>query len=121
MVLNVVILFFLIIAFGREYVGNLQIEREIAALEAQRAELETEQLETLNLIDELSSEYALEREARTKFGLGEVGETLIVVQDSPVGEVDLTSGEEDVLPASNPVRWFYYFFDKEAFEQTRSL
>lgn len=122
MVLNVVILFFLIIAFGREYVGNLQIEREIAALEAQRAELETEQLETLNLIDELSSEYALEREARTKFGLGEVGETLIVVQDSPVGEVDLSAGEEDVLPVGNPVRWFYYFFDKEAFDQqSRSL
>lgn len=121
MVVNVVILFFLIIAFGREYVGNLQIEREIAELEAQREQLESQQLDTLGLIDELSSEYALEREARTKFGMGEVGETLIVVQDEPVGEIDTEDPNANVLPVGNPLRWYYYFFDKSSFEQLRSL
>lgn len=120
MVVNVAMLFFLIIAFGREYVGNLQIEREIASLEAERERLESQQLDTLDLINELSSEYALEREARTKFGMGEQGETLIVVQDAPITEFDAPASEEPI-PVGNPVRWFYYFFDKESFEELKVL
>lgn len=114
--LNVVALLFLVIAFGREYVGNIQIEREIQQYEEERAALEQDRLDTLDLIDELSSEEYLEREARTKHGLAENGETLIVIQDQ-VGEEDpFALPEEELVTVTNPTRWFYYFFDKEAFD-----
>lgn len=122
MVVNVVILFFLIVGFGREYVGNLQIEREIARLEAERAELEAEQLETIELIDDLSSEYALERQARTKFGLGESGETLIVVQDPEIDdETSSSAGDEYLTESTNLMRWYYYFFDQATFDKIKAL
>ena len=112
--LNVVVLFFLMIAFGREYIGNLQIRHEIQELEEQRAKLEDEQLNTLALISQLSSEYYLETEARTKHGLGKDGETLIVVQDGATRTGDVLGESDERLDfVPNYQRWFYYFFDKE--------
>lgn len=112
----------LFIGFGREYVRNRQIENEIAALQAEHDRLEEDRLASLELISDLSSEYYLEREARMKRGLGEPGETLVVVdlQDEliPQGEV-LGATTEDGL--NNPARWFYYFFDPVRFASLRAL
>ncbi|MCH8049556.1 septum formation initiator family protein [Patescibacteria group bacterium] len=123
-VVNVGILFFLIIGFGREYVSNLQIEREISELERERERLETEKLNTLDLIEELSSEYYLEREARTNHGLGEPGETLIVIQDQGSRDLEASDKEDEdqaLRQTENPARWFNYFFDKETFEKLNAL
>ncbi len=116
-VVNVLILFFLLIAFGREYVGNIQIEHEIALLQDEKEQLEQDQLDTLALIEQLSSEYYLESEARTKQGLGREGETVYVIQDG-----DDHSGSEsgsqqsEEISFSNPARWFLYFFDPVTFD-----
>ena len=114
---NVVVLFFLVIAFGREYVGNIQIEHEIAQLQEEKERLETEQLDTLDLIDQLSSEYYLESEARSKQGLGREGEVVYIIQDGE--EDDELSPEElarlEEVDVSNPMRWFYYFFAPDEF------
>jgi len=37
--LNIVVIFFLALTFGKEYVGNSQIEHEIAQMEQERAML----------------------------------------------------------------------------------
>lgn len=116
------VLALLFVGFGREYVRNRQIENEIAALQAEHDRLEQDRLASLELISDLSSEYYLEREARTKRGLGEPGETLVVVdlQDeiTPQGEV-LGTDTDDGL--NNPARWFYYFFDPVRFSSLRNL
>lgn len=118
---NIVILFFLVIAFGREYIGNIQVEHEIATLEQERERLETQQLDSLNLIDELSSEYYLEKEGRTKHGLAKNGETLVVIQQEEEDEIDFEVSEDDYLAEiKNPERWFYYFFDKAQFEALKA-
>lgn len=114
LVLNFLVLFFLALAFGREYVGNIQIQHEIKELEEERAALETDQLNTLSLIESLSSEYYLETEARTKHGLAKEGETLIVVQQDGVNHGSVLGVQEDSLNfLPNYQRWFYYFFDKD--------
>ncbi|MDP2631441.1 MAG: septum formation initiator family protein [Candidatus Uhrbacteria bacterium] len=125
-VLNVVILFFLILAFGREYVGNMQVEWEIASLEAEQTSLENEQLDTMNLINQLSSEYYLENEARIKHGLGREGETLVLIEDLEYVD-EVPAGQDDFLDTlapggvGNPARWFYYFFNKSTFDELKSL
>ncbi len=122
-VANVVMLFFLLLGFGREYVSNIQIEREIKEREAERDQLLDEQSDTLQLIDQLSSEYYLEKEARLKHGLGKTGETVIVVQDgtNSIAYADPnqfeTDNENDEL--ENPTKWFFYFFDRAAFENLK--
>lgn len=122
LLIGVGVLSLLFIGFGREYVRNMQIENEIAALQAEHDRLEESRLASLDLIDDLSSEYYLEREARMKRGLGEPGETLVVVdledEDTPQGEV-LGEATDDGL--NNPARWFYYFFDPVRFAELGKL
>src|SRR3989339_2042442 len=88
--LNLVIFAILGFGFGREYLRNLEIEQEIARMEAENDRLESDRLEAMQLISDLSSTYYLESEARTKRGLGEPGETMIVVQGD-----DDDSGAQD--------------------------
>jgi cell division protein FtsB len=122
MAVNVIVLGFLFVGFGREYWRNLEIERDIAALQAESERLEGEKLQSLALINDLSSEYYLESEARTKRGMGEPGEQLIIV-DLP----EDVGGEGEVLGASvddglsNPTRWWYYFFNRARFEAMREV
>jgi len=119
---NLLLLFFLAIAFGREYVGSVQIRHEIKQLEAQRESLESDQLDTLALIGELSSEYYLETEARTKHGLAKEGETLVVVKpdDSVNGNV-LGANQDSLEFVANYKKWMYFFFDQDSWEELREL
>ena len=119
---NLVILAFLFVGFGREYWRNIEIERDIAALLAESERLAGDRLESLSLISDLSSEYYLESEARTKRGLGEPGEELIIVEVPeaavPVAEVLGIATDESI---SNPTRWWYYFFNQARFDAMTEL
>jgi cell division protein FtsB len=119
---NLVILGFLFVGFGREYWRNIEIERDIAALQAENERLAGQKLESLALISDLSSEYYLESEARTKRGMGEPGEELIIVElpeeQAPEGEVLGIATDESI---SNPTRWWYYFFNQARFDAMSDL
>ncbi|MFZ2681900.1 MAG: septum formation initiator family protein [Patescibacteria group bacterium] len=120
--INLIVLGFLFVGFGREYWRNIEIERDIAALQAEHDKLVGEKLESLALISDLSSEYYLESEARTKRGMGEPGEQLVIVDlpeaQQPDGEV---LGIATDVSISNPTRWWYYFFDRQALEDMGEL
>ena len=101
---NIALFFVLAIVFGREYIGNLQIERTIAQIQEEKEDLISQQSSTLRFIDYLSSETYLEEEGRRQ-GLGKEGETLLVVQ-VPEEEQDLVDAQERSYLAN----WFRYFF-----------
>ncbi|HRH32339.1 MAG TPA: septum formation initiator family protein [bacterium] len=119
---NLIILAFLFVGFGREYWRNIEIQRDIAALQAESDRLAGQKLESLSLINDLSSEYYLEGEARTKRGMGEPGEQLVIVdlpdQVKPEGEVLGIATDESI---SNPTRWWYYFFNPTRFDAMTEL
>ncbi len=112
-----VLLVVFLIAFGREYVGNIQVQHYIEDLQEQKLEQESEQLETMALIQELSSEYFLESEGRIKQGLGQEGETVIVIQDDENGDGQDQDGVDDGM--TNVARWFYYFFASNTFNELK--
>lgn len=117
---NVVVLAFLILGFGREYLRNMEIERSIADLNAQNAELEGKKLESLSVIEQLSSEYYLEGEARKKHGLAKPGEELSIVDGGATTDA-VREETDDVTVASNMLRWWKYFFDPAAFQELPPL
>ncbi len=122
-VLNLVIFAILGFGFGREYLRNLEIEQEIARMEAENDRLEADRLEAMQLIDDLSSTYYLESEARTKRGQGEAGETMIVLDyGDDFSEIE-NKVTLDLIRSNvpNPLRWFYFFFDRGEFEELRAL
>lgn len=115
---NIVLFALIGFGFGEEYLRNKDIEVEIARMQSENAALEVERLSSLSLIDTLSSAYYVEGEARQS-GMGKEGETLIIVQDD-VGnsEVSPTISYDDV---PNPLRWYYYFFDRAQFEALQDV
>ena len=113
-ILPVILLLLVGFGFGEEYLRNREIEDQIAQMQAENAKLDADRLSSLKLIDTLSSSYYVESEARQS-GMGKEGEQLIVVEDGSGNDgISLPVVSHDDVP--NPVRWFNYFFDHEAFD-----
>ncbi len=112
-ILPVILLLLVGFGFGEEYLRNREIEDQIARMQAENAKLDAERLSSLKLIDTLSSSYYVESEARQS-GMGKEGEQLIIVESGSANDGILVPVvSHDDVP--NPMRWFNYFFDHDAF------
>ncbi len=115
------VLLLVVFAFVREYVRNIDIATELERMQAENAALSAERLASLELISQLSTKTAVEREARTKLNLAAPGETLYVVQSAEpsvdgdmVAARDISSLAQD-SSVSNPLKWLWYFFAPDSF------
>lgn len=115
LIVSLVLLFFFVMAFGREYVGNLQVQYEIEQLEQQKQDQEQLHLETNNLIEQLSSEYFLELEGRVKQGLARDGETVIIIEDDDISNTNSQNVDSGIDSMTNVTLWFYYFFANDIY------
>jgi len=115
LIINIIVLFFVVLGFGREYIRNYEIDKEIKELAERAQGLETQNQDILNLVDKLKTDDYLEEEARLKLGLKKPGESVAVVpEDAPVYKPEVKSSP-GVAPAqesepSNPELWWKYFF-----------
>ena len=118
-ILPVILLLLVGFGFGEEYLRNREIEDQIAQMQAENAKLDADRLSSLKLIDTLSSSYYVESEARQS-GMGKEGEQLIIVENGSTndGIVAPTFSHDDV---PNPVRWYDYFFDHDAFDALQDV
>jgi len=112
-ILPIVLLLLVGFGFGEEYLRNREIEGQILFMEQENAKLDADRLAAMKLIDTLSSSYYVEGEARQS-GMGKEGEQLIIVENgsNTLSPPAPTLTHDDV---PNPVRWFEYFFDHDAF------
>jgi cell division protein FtsB len=111
-------------AFVREYVRNMDIATELERMNVENQSLNAEHLASLQLITQLSTETAVEGDARTKLNLAKEGETMYVVTDTAKDEqMDVTDSRAVAAdPAlSNPVKWLYYFFAPDAVKEDGTL
>lgn len=99
------------LAFGQEYLRNREIAREIATLEADNERLMGQRLNSLQLLDELSSTYWLEAQARRQ-GLAKPGERVVIV---PTDSLQAAQQAEVAMeePMSNAEKWLWRFLAPE--------
>ena len=127
LLINLVVLFFLSLSFGRTFLRNASIQREIDALESEKAELESQNIALLSLADQLQTKFYLEKEGRKKYGLQRDGERLVIVTETATSPApsttETTEGQEDTTAATtddasqnNLGRWWAFFFDAQAYE-----
>jgi cell division protein FtsB len=116
LVIAALIGFFLLFSLAREYAANLQVKYELKELERQRNELLERNGASAELLESLTSEFYLEKQAREVYGLAAPGEKLIILTDDDDAEVDAPS----ISHISRPMRWFYYFFAPETFQQLQT-
>jgi len=121
LVINLIIIFLLGLSFGKEFVRNQQINKEITELEQQAEQLEVRNLEILKLKGDLQSESYIEKEARLRLGLRKPGESVVVIPDEngvdPVlSDINRVRQEMDSSETGNPTLWWRYFFSDEEYE-----
>ena len=120
-------------SLGRQIVRDKTIQAQIDALQLEAQELTEQNLAISELSVAMQTESFIEREARLKLGMKKPGETVIVMTDKEVApadtnEADGTHDPTDPLQLivenqvtkqtiANPTKWWYYFFNKNAFEQ----
>jgi cell division protein FtsB len=125
---NLLLLVFLSVSFGRELWRNRQVQKSIAELERQSQALEARNVEIARINTELESETFLEREARLRLGLVRPGERVFIL-DGPapqataatIGTVDDRDTEEEPIAEGNLKRWYWYFFHTESFDHLKRL
>ncbi len=130
-VVNVLIILFLGVTFGREYFRTREIQKEINNLESEAKALFARNITLTELQTSVQTESFIEREARLKLGMKKPGEQVIVIQETQKGDKEgqAERGEDpsdpldlvldttqDRPPVANATKWWYYFFNKSAFQ-----
>jgi len=128
-VVNVLLILFLGVTLGRDYLKTHEIQKEINDLQAEAGSLQAKNLSMSELQTAIQTESYIEREARLKLGMKKPGENVVIFTSSPTPQPTETSEDHDpsdplrlVLDTeskktvANATKWWYYFFDQSAFE-----
>ncbi|MBI4714158.1 septum formation initiator family protein [Candidatus Uhrbacteria bacterium] len=123
-VVNVVIIIFIGLTFGREFFRAREIQSEIKKLQTQAGTLAARNVALSELQTAIQTESFIEREARLKLGMKKPGEEVVVIQEwkgqeGPEGQEDKTDPLDLVIDdqsgqtrIANSTKWWYFFFDK---------
>ncbi|MFA5129356.1 MAG: septum formation initiator family protein [Patescibacteria group bacterium] len=114
---------FLAAATVRQGYQGWKVDQEIKALEAEANALEGRNHQLVQLAQNLQTSDRLDLEARKRLGMQQPGEHVVVMEGYAAtgtwdSSVDLSGGvsagtDQGSSPtASNPERWFEYFFKK---------
>ena len=113
-IINLAILFLVTLSFGREFVRNYEIDKEIKNLEEKAAMIESQNQEILQLAEHLKTDDYLEEEGRVRLGLKKPGENVVIISEpeeltEPTQVPTAVAVQED-KKTSNPRLWLEYFF-----------
>lgn len=136
-IVNVLLILIVVISFTREMIHSHDIAMQIQALQKQSQTLQTQHLAISDLKNAVQTELFAEKEARLKLGLKKPGESLIILKNEKasgtitasdqksgsVGETPQQIEQKNVAPKplANSTRWWYYFFNKQAYRDAQSL
>ena len=116
----ILILFILVTGIIREYLRQIEMNKEIASLEDELQKLNWGKKDFLQSIDEYQSDYFVEEQARTAFNLKKEGEKVIVISPDELASVraeKLALKERQLVEnrtvSKNAKLWWTYFFGPE--------
>jgi len=97
---------------AREINRQIRLRNEYTYLAEQTSVLQSENEQLLEEIEKIQTDYFLEKAARTKLGLGKIGEEMIVLvsEDLEEKEVETNYFEQKI---SNFKTWWNHFFSLE--------
>jgi len=108
------------VSLVKEIIRKVEIHRQISQLEQQVSDLETHNSQLTDMMAYFNSSSFQEKEAKTKLGLAEPGETMVVLPHTNTTHngttSDLASTEATAVAAAQLVnepiyrKWQHYFF-----------
>lgn len=117
------VLLAVVVMFGfiRSYYQDYKIEQQVASLEQEVRDLQSKKLESMEILEYVISDAFVEEKARTELNMKEPGENVVVIDNQRTRPVVVEEIQEEGRQiASNPVKWFYYFFNKKKVVEIKS-
>ncbi len=109
-IVGLVFLVIIIFPLAKTYSQRRLVEAEIADVQKQIDDFESQNQSLRDMITYLQSDQSLEEQARLNLNLKKPGEQVLVVEEKR----PLVSGDNNLATASldsNLVKWWQYFFD----------
>lgn len=112
---TIIVLFAIIllaVSLTKSIIRKVEINKQIADLEVEIASLEQENVELDNVMQYFNSSEYQEKEARTKLGLQQEGESVVIIPNDLPERTATTSTDEAMAAAEvpNSTKWKQYFF-----------
>lgn len=132
-VVNILLICLVSFSFVREMVRSRDIAKQIQMLQNQSESLQTQHLAIGELKNAVQTETFAESEARLKLGLKKPGESLVILKNEKTKGVQINESNanremgaiEENKPSqkslANSTKWWYYFFNKQAYRDAKSL
>lgn len=116
LIIAIIILALVALSYARAYYQDFKIRQQITALQAEVKQLEKKKLESMEILEYVTSDAFVEEKARTELNMKKPGERVIVIDDSSLLEIppvdisqDLATNAVANTQLSNPMKWWYYF------------
>jgi len=109
-IVGLIFLLLIIIPLAKTYSQRRLVEKEIADVQKEIAEFESNNQELQEMIAYLESDQSLEEQARLNLNLKKPGEEVIIIEDKDLkkSQFQESSNQKQV---SNFVKWWNYFFN----------
>ena len=130
--MNLVIIVLLSLSFGRQFVRDREIQKEIAELQEEADALLAKNISITELQTAVQTKSFIEREARLKLGMKKEGESVVIVKETVFDESELDENVDasdplglvldemaDVVFVPNHTKWWYYFFNKNEYKKIK--
>jgi len=109
-IVGLVFLLMIIFPLAKTYSQRRLVEKEVADVQKQIADFESQNEQLREMITYLQSDQSLEEQARLNLNLKKPGEQVLVVEEKkPADSFDSTV--ETAAAGSNLVKWWKYFFN----------
>lgn len=109
-IVGLAFLFIVIFPLAKTYSQRRLVEKEIADVQKQIDDFESQNRNLKDMIAYLQSDQSLEEQARLNLNLKKPGEQVLVIEEKkPLVSGD--DGSATTAPSSNLAKWWHYFFD----------
>jgi cell division protein FtsB len=113
LVVSLAVVFLIAFGYARAYYQDYKIKQEIRALEEEVKSLQTKKLESMEILQYVTSQDFVEEKARTELNMKKPGEKVVIINRPEDEGSGVRTVDSDVKPLSNPVKWLYYFLNKQ--------
>lgn len=113
------VLLFMIVGFVNGILQDYKVDQEIRQYEKDIAGLQKKRLESMEILDYVSSDAFVEEKARTALQMKKPKERVVYVHRNKDVEISESRKGYDVIQkntlrqVANPTKWWYYFTHKE--------
>lgn len=108
-----VIVVLIAIDYARAYYQDYRIKQEIKALEEEVHSLEKKKIESMQILDYVTSPAFVEEKARLELNMKKPDEKSIIVKSEDVNQEQTEEKQlQETAHIGNPLKWWYYFAHK---------